>query len=72
VHARAISIEDAGDADFKLVLPEIVEEQRLGAALAFIITGPWPNRIDIAAIAFGLWVYIRVAIDLRRPERFWL
>jgi len=46
------------------VLAVIVEEQRLGGALALVIAGARANRIDIAAIIFGLRVHGRIAIDL--------
>ena len=37
VHARPISVEYARDLDLEAVLAVVIEEQRLGAALAFII-----------------------------------
>src|SRR5205807_4272830 len=36
VHARAVGVEDADDADAQIVLAVIVEEQSLGAALALV------------------------------------
>ncbi len=63
MHARAVGVEDAGDADPQIVLAEIVEEQGLGAALALVVAGARPDRVDIAAIGFGLRVQGRVAID---------
>jgi hypothetical protein len=64
VHARPIGVEDAGDPDLEAMLAEIVEEQGLGAALAFVVAGARPDRVDIAAIALGLRMQGRVAIDL--------
>ena len=39
VHARSISIEDAHNLDAQAVLAPVVEEQRLGAALALVVAG---------------------------------
>jgi len=64
VHARPIGVEDAGDLDAQLVLAEIVEEQGLGAALAFVVAGARADRVDVAAIILGLGMDVRVAIDL--------
>ncbi len=64
VHARPVGIEDPHDADAQMVLAVIVEEQRLGAALAFVVAGARPDRVDVAAIGFGLRVHDRVAVHL--------
>jgi len=64
MHARAIGVEDARDANAQLVLAVIVEEQSLGAALAFVITGARADRIDVAAVILGLRMDRRIAIDL--------
>src|SRR4029077_19110860 len=37
LHARSVSIENSQYLDFQIVLPPIVEKQRFGATLAFII-----------------------------------
>ena len=50
VHARAVGVEDARHLDRQLVLAAIVEEQRLGAALAFVVAGARADRIDVAPI----------------------
>ena len=50
----------------QLVLAVIVEEQRLGAALAFIIAGARADRVDVAPVVFGLRMNIGIAVDLRR------
>jgi hypothetical protein len=42
VHARAVGVEDADDADIDLVLAVVVEEQRLGAALALVVARARP------------------------------
>ena len=64
MHARPIGVEDARHLDAQLVLAVIVEEQRLGAALALVVAGARPERIDVAAIALDLGMHGRVAIDL--------
>jgi hypothetical protein len=38
-HPRAIGVEDPHHLDVDIVLPEAVEEQGLGAALAFVVAG---------------------------------
>ena len=65
MHARPVGVEDARHLDVELVLAVIVEEQGLGAALAFIIAGPGPDRVDIPPIVLGLGMDGRVAVDLR-------
>jgi hypothetical protein len=64
VHARTVGIEDAGDLDLKVVLAVIVEEQRLGGALAFVVAGTQTARIDVAPVFLGLRMDGRVAVDL--------
>ena len=64
MHARTVSIEDAGHPDRQLVLAVIVEKQRFRTALAFVVAGPRPDRIDVAPVAFRLRVHFRVAVDL--------
>ena len=44
----------------------IVEEQRLGAALALVIAGARTDRVDVAPIFLRLRVDVRIAIDLAR------
>src|SRR5262245_2599445 len=66
MHAWTVCIEDAGDLDLELVLAVVVEERRLGAALALIVAGARTNRIDIAPVGFGLWMHRRVAVHLAR------
>ena len=64
VHARAVGVEDARDLDRQLVLAVIVEEQGLGAALAFVVAGADADRIDVAPIVLGLRMDRGVAVDL--------
>src|SRR5262245_6652880 len=65
MHARAVSIENTRYLDTQIVLPLILEEQRLGAALAFIIAGAGADWIDVAPILFHLRMNAWVAVDLR-------
>ena len=65
MHARTIGVEDARHLDAQLVLAPIIEEQGLGAALAFVVAGPGADRIDVAPILLGLRVDVGIAIDLR-------
>ena len=64
MHARPVGVEDPGDLDRQTVLAVIVEEQGFGAALALVVAGARPDRVDVAPIALGLRVDLRVAIDL--------
>src|SRR5205823_13390492 len=64
MHARAVGIEYPGDLDRDLVLPVIVEEERLRAALCLVIAGAQPDRIDAAPVVFGLWMHLGIAVDL--------
>ena len=52
------------------VLAVIVEEQRLGAALAFVVAGARADRVDVAPIVLGLRVDGGIAVNLggRRLE----
>jgi len=64
MHARAVGVEDSRHLDANAVLAMIVEEQGFRRALAFIVTGPQPQRIDVAPIGFRLRMNVRVAVDL--------
>ena len=65
MHARTIGIENPHDLDRQIVLAAIIEEQRLGATLAFIVTGARTDRIDVAPVVFDLRMNIGIAIDFR-------
>src|SRR5439155_1114991 len=58
VHARAVRVEDAHDLDAQVVLTAVVEEQRLGAALAFVVAAALADRVDAAPVRLGLWVHL--------------
>ena len=63
MHARTIGVEDARDLDLHAVLAVIIEEKRLGTALAFIIAAAQADRVHIAPIGFGLGMLRGIAID---------
>ena len=50
--------------DARAVLAVVVEEQRLGAALAFVVAGARPERVDVAAIVLGLRMHGGIAVHL--------
>ena len=64
VHARTIGVEDAHHLDLELDLTPIVEEQRFGAALAFIVAAADADRVHPPPIIFRLRVDVGVAINL--------
>ena len=39
--------------------------QRLGETLGLVVNAAGPDRVDIAPVGLGLWVYLGVAVDLR-------
>jgi hypothetical protein len=48
------------------MLAPVVEEQRFSAALALVVAGARPDRIDPTPVFFGLRMHLGVAIDLGR------
>jgi hypothetical protein len=46
------------------MLAAVIEEQGFGAALALVVARARPNRIDVAAVVFGLGMNRRVTINL--------
>ena len=64
MHARAVGVEDARDLDGQAVLAVVVEEQGLGAALAFVVAGARADGVDVPDIGLRLRVDLWVAIDL--------
>ncbi len=65
MHARSIGVEDRATLMRSPVLRMIVEEQRLGAALALVVAGARAERIDVAAVVLGLRMNGR---DRRKPR----
>ena len=66
MHPRPIRVEDPHHLDAQIVLPAIVEEQRLRRPLALVVARPRPQRIDVAAVLLRLRMHVRVAINLAR------
>ena len=66
VHPRAVRVEDADHLDVELVLPLVVEEQRLGAALALVVAAARADRVHVAPVALGLRVHLGIAVHLGR------
>ena len=64
MHARAVGIENPCDLDVELVLPVIVEKERLCAALALVVTRPDADRVDVAPVTFRLRMHGRITIHL--------
>ena len=62
--AGAIGVEDARHLDPEPVLAAVVEEQRLGAALALVVARARADGVHVAPIAFRLRVHRGVAVDL--------
>jgi hypothetical protein len=62
VHARAVGVEDARDADLDAVLVGVGRGQRLGATLALVVAGARADGIDVAPIGFRLRVLGRIAV----------
>lgn len=64
MHVRPVSVEDAGYLDAEPVLAMVVEEQRLGASLALVVTRSRSPGIDVAPIGLRLGVDLRITINL--------
>mmetsp|Transcript_23727 Transcript_23727/g.67373 ORF Transcript_23727/g.67373 Transcript_23727/m.67373 type:complete len:366 (+) Transcript_23727:722-1819(+) len=54
VHARPISVENPDDANVHIVLSVVVEEERLGSALAFVVAGAHANGVYVSPVRLGL------------------
>ncbi|MNL77128.1 hypothetical protein D3C87_2032390 [compost metagenome] len=64
MHPRPVGVEDAGDFDLDAVLSPVIEEQGLGASLAFVVTGANADRIDVAPVGLDLRMDVRIAVNL--------
>ena len=62
LHPRSVGVEDPHHPDVDLILPVIIEEEGLGAALAFVIAGSYADGVDVAPVVFLLGVNRWVAI----------
>ena len=65
VHAWAVGVEDAHDADVDAVLAFVVHEKSFGAAFAFVVARTDADGIDVAPIVFFLRMNQRIAVDFR-------
>src|SRR5262245_50895905 len=61
---RTVGVKDARYANGEPVLAIVVVDERLGAALAFIVAGARSAHIDEAAIVLGLRMHVGIAVDL--------
>ncbi|ORX11919.1 hypothetical protein AWC31_35350 [Mycolicibacterium wolinskyi] len=68
-HARAVCVEYPRDPDVGVSRPLIGERQRLGKSFGFVVHTARADGIDIAPIAFPLWMFQRVAIDFTRRRQ---
>src|SRR5262245_27631125 len=66
MHAWPIRVEDARDLDAQLVLALVVEEERLRATLAFVVTRASADGIDVAPIILTLRMHQRIAVHFAR------
>ena len=63
-HARAVGVEDADDRGVHALLAVVGHRQRLGVALGLVVDAARADRVDVAPVALGLRVDLRVAVDL--------
>ena len=45
------------------MLPVIVKKQCFRASFSFVVTGTWPDRINVTPVVLFLWMYRGIAID---------
>jgi hypothetical protein len=64
MHAGAIGIEQPRNPNLRTILPAIIETERFGSALAFIVTSPGAGTIHRADIVLRLRMDLRIAINL--------
>src|SRR5690606_34283576 len=65
-HSRPVSVENTHDTRIDAALAMVIHHQRLGDALAFVITASEADRVHIAPISFRLRMLDRVAVNLAR------
>ena len=66
MHSRSVCVKNPRHFDFDPILAVVVEEERLRAALSFIVASPLPNWIDVAPIVFVLRMHAGIAVYLGR------
>lgn len=64
VHARTVGVEDTRHLNVYAVLAVVVEEEGLGATLAFVVAGARADGVDVPDIGLRLRVDLWVAIHL--------
>ena len=64
MHPRTIGIEDANDPNIDFVLAVVIEHQRLGGPLAFVVTRANADWIDASAVRLGLRMNLRISVHL--------
>ena len=65
-HARAVGVEDAHDRGVDALLAVVGHGEGLGVALGLVVDAARADRVDVAPVALGLRVDVRVAVDLAR------
>src|SRR5215210_2223026 len=65
-HARPVGVEDADDRGVHALLLVVRHRQRLGVALRLVVDAARPDRVDVAPVALGLRVDLRIAVHLAR------
>ena len=63
-HARAVGVEDTGNADLATMHALVVEAEGFSDPLALVVTSSDADRIHAAAVAFRLGMHGRIAIHL--------
>ena len=66
MHAWTVGVEQAHNFDTKIVLPPIVEEERLRASLSFVVTGTGTNWVHVSPVGVRLRMFERVPVHLGR------
>src|SRR4051794_2615465 len=65
-HPRPIRVEDPDDRRVHALLAVVGHRQRLGVALGLVVDAARADRIDVAPVALGLRMDLRVAVHLAR------
>src|SRR5438093_11221919 len=63
-HARTVRVEDPGDAHIQTARALVRHGQSLGEALGLVVHAARSDRVDVPPIRLGLWVDMRIAVDL--------
>ena len=63
-HPGAVGVEDADDRGVHALLAVVGHRERLGVALGLVVDAARADRVDVAPVALGLRVDLRVAVDL--------